>query len=173
MLLAVGRIGRAHGVLGEATIEVRTDLPEERFFIGSVLQCQGPDQQSSKPALTVKSVRVHNGTLLLGFEGVSNRNQVEELRDTILYSDVDIESDAEDEDDFHVLQLIDCVVLTISNERVGVVTDVIALPGHDLLAVDTGSREILIPFVREIVPTVDVKTKTIIVNPPSGLLDEI
>lgn len=169
----MGRIGRAHGVLGEATIEVRTDLPEERFFIGSVLQCQGPDQPVTKPALTVKSVRVHNGTFLLGFDGISNRNQIEELRDTILYSDVDIEADSVHEDDYHVLQLIDCEVFTTSNERVGVVSDVIALPGHDLLAVATGTREVLIPFVLEIVPRVDVKAKIITINPPQGLLDDI
>ena len=38
MRLLVGRIGRAHGILGEATIEVRTDEPDRRFAIGSKVQ---------------------------------------------------------------------------------------------------------------------------------------
>jgi 16S rRNA processing protein RimM len=100
MRLNVGRIGRAHGILGEATIEVRTDEAEDRFALGSILETD------SHGLLTVASARVHNGILLLGFEGITSRNQVEELRNELLYADVDIDAEAEDEDDYHVLQLI-------------------------------------------------------------------
>ena len=79
MRLNVGRIGRAHGILGEATIEVRTDLAEERFAIGAKLETD------SHGDLTVKSGRVHNGILLLGFEGIDDRNSVEKLRDVLLF----------------------------------------------------------------------------------------
>ncbi|MFM2160378.1 MAG: hypothetical protein RLY39_909, partial [Actinomycetota bacterium] len=68
MQLVVARIGRAHGVLGEATIEVRTDQPEDRFCIGSVLATE----PTTFGPLTITSVRDHNGTLLLGFKGVSD-----------------------------------------------------------------------------------------------------
>jgi len=40
MKLNVGRIGKAHGILGEATIEVRTDEAEDRFAIGAVLETE-------------------------------------------------------------------------------------------------------------------------------------
>jgi 16S rRNA processing protein RimM len=165
--LVVARIGRAHGVLGEATIEVRTDQPEDRFFIGSVLATEptifGP--------LTITSVRDHNGTLLLGFKGVNDRNQVEELRDVLLLAEVDIEADST-EDDFHVQQLLQCQVSTQDGLEIGLVTDVINLPGQDVLAVDYNGREVLIPFVKAIVPIVDVKNRKITVVPPAGLLDE-
>ncbi len=167
MQLVVARIGRAHGVLGEATIEVRTDQPEDRFFIGSVLATEptifGP--------LTITSVRDHNGTLLLGFKGVNDRNQVEELRDVLLLAEVDIEADST-EDDFHVQQLLQCQVSTQDGLEIGLVTDVINLPGQDVLAVDYNGREVLIPFVKAIVPIVDVKNRKITVVPPAGLLDE-
>ena len=167
MQLVVARIGRAHGVLGEATIEVRTDQPEDRFFIGSVLATEptifGP--------LTITSVRDHNGTLLLGFKGVNDRNQVEELRNVLLLADVDIEADST-EDDFHVQHLLQCQVSTQDGLEIGLVTDVINLPGQDVLAVDYNGREVLIPFVKAIVPIVDVKNRKITVVPPAGLLDE-
>ena len=99
MRLNVGRIGRAHGILGEATIEVRTDLAEERFAIGAQLETD------SHGILTVVSARVHNGILLLGFTGISDRNSVEQLRDVLLYSEVDIDEPGFEEDDYHVLQL--------------------------------------------------------------------
>jgi 16S rRNA processing protein RimM len=165
--LVVARIGRAHGVLGEATIEVRTDQPEDRFYIGSVLATE----PTTFGPLTITSVRDHNGTLLLGFKGVNDRNQVEELRNVLLLAEVDIEADST-EDDFHVQQLLQCQVSTQDGLEIGLVTDVINLPGQDVLAVDYNGREVLIPFVKAIVPIVDVKNRKITVVPPAGLLDE-
>ena len=167
MQLVVARIGRAHGVLGEATIEVRTDQPEDRFYIGSVLATE----PTTFGPLTITSVRDHNGTLLLGFKGVNDRNQIEELRDVLLLAEVDIEADST-EDDFHVQQLLQCQVSTQDGLEIGLVTDVINLPGQDVLAVDYNGREVLIPFVKAIVPIVDVKNRKITVVPPAGLLDE-
>jgi len=165
--LVVARIGRAHGVLGEATVEVRTDQPEDRFFIGSVL---ATEPESFGP-LTISSVRDHNGTLLLGFEGVSDRNEIEKLRNVLLLADVDIEADSTG-DDFHVQQLLQCEVSTEDGAVIGKVTDVINLPGQDVLAVSYNDREVLIPFVKAIVPTVDIKNRKIVIVPPLGLLDE-
>ena len=162
MQLVVARIGRAHGVLGEATIEVRTDQPEDRFFIGSVLSTE----PTSFGPLTITSVRDHNGTLLLGFKGVTDRNQIEKLRNTLLYADVDIDQVREDADDYHVLQLIGCRAYLESGELFGEVTDVINLPGQDLLAIKTPTFETLIPFVRQLVPIVDVVAKRVVVIPP-------
>ena len=167
MQLVVARIGRAHGVLGEATIEVRTDQPEDRFYIGSVLATE----PTTFGPLIITSVRDHNGTLLLGFKGVNDRNQVEELRDVLLLAEVDIEADST-EDDFHVQQLLQCQVSTQDGLEIGLVTDVINLPGQDVLAVDYNGREVLIPFVKAIVPIVDIKNRKITVVPPAGLLDE-
>ena len=160
MRLLVGRIGRAHGILGEATIEVRTDDADTRFAIGQKLQT---DEHG---ILTITSGRVHNGILLLGFAGYSDRNQIEKLRNTMLYADVDINEAREDADDYHVLQLIGCQAFLETGELFGEVTDVVNLPGQDLLAIKTPTREALIPFVHQLVPIVDVAAKRIVVIPP-------
>ena len=160
MRLLVGRIGRAHGILGEATIEVRSDDPESRFAIGQVLQT---DQHG---VLTITSGRVHNGILLLGFVGYTDRNSVEKLRNTLLFAEVDINEAGEDSDDYHVLQLIGCQAFLETGSLFGEVTDVINLPGQDLLAITTASGEVLIPFVRQLVPTVDVASKRLVIIPP-------
>ena len=161
MRLNVGRIGRAHGILGEATIEVRTDEAEDRFALGSILETD------SHGLLTVASARVHNGILLLGFEGVSTRNQVEELRNELLYADVDIDAEGLDEDDYHVLQLIGCMTYLEDGSEFGPVTDVLNLPGQDVLSVKSGAGEVLIPFVHQLVPEVDVRNKKMTVIPPA------
>ena len=161
MRLLVGRIGRAHGILGEATIEVRTDEPDRRFAIGAVVQTDTHGE------LTITSGRVHNGILLLGFNGITDRNGIEKFRNTLLYADVDINEENDDEDEYHVMQLIGCQAVLESGEAFGEVTDVINLPGQDLLAIKTSNGEQLIPFVHQLVPTVDVKNKKVVVIPPA------
>ena len=161
MRLLVGRIGRAHGILGEATIEVRTDEPDRRFAIGATVQTD------SNGDLKIISGRVHNGILLLGFEGISDRNGIEKLRNVLLYADVDIHETNEDEDEYHVMQLIGCAAVLESGEFFGEVTDVVNLPGQDLLAIKTAQGEQLVPFVHQLVPTVDIASKKIVVIPPT------
>jgi 16S rRNA processing protein RimM len=160
MRLNVGRIGKAHGILGEATIEVRTDEAEDRFALGARLETD------SHGVLTVASARVHNGILLLGFEGITNRSQVEALRNELLYADVDIDAPGFDEDDYHVLQLIGCTAFLEDGSEFGPVTEVLNLPGQDVLVIKAASGEVMIPFVMQLVPEVDVRNKRMVVVPP-------
>lgn len=160
MRLNVGRIGRAHGILGEATIEVRTDDAASRFALGAILQTD------THGDLVVDSVRVHNGILLLSFVGHPDRNAIEKLRDVLLYADVDIDAPGEDEDDYHVLQLIGCTALLENESELGKVSDVLNLPGQDVLVIQSTNGEVLIPFVRALVPVVDITAKKLVVIPP-------
>jgi len=160
MKLNVGRIGKAHGLLGEATIEVRTDEAEDRFAIGAVLETENHGN------LTVVSARVHNGILLLGFEGIEDRNAIEALRNELLYTDVDINAPGIDEDDYHVLQLVGCKAYLVDGDEFGDVADVLNLPGQDVLVIKNNEGETLIPFVRQLVPLVDIGAKRLTVIPP-------
>ena len=163
MQLVVGRIGRAHGVLGEATIDVQTDDPDLRFKVGSKLTLDSGQE------LTIKSSRWHNQILLLGFEGVNDRNQIESLRDQLISSQVDLSALAPGE--YHYQQLIGCQVYLQNNELVGQVSEVVKLPGQDLLSVDKNGSQVMIPMVKQIIISIDVLEKKIVVNPPEGLLD--
>ena len=161
MRLNVGRIGKAHGILGEATIEVRTDEAEDRFAIGVQLETD------NHGILTVVSARVHNGILLLGFDGITDRNQIELLRNELLYADVDINAPGYDEDDYHVLQLIGCEAFLEDGSLFGTISDVLNLPGQDVLAIATTAGEVMIPFVHQLVPTVDITHRKLVVIPPT------
>jgi 16S rRNA processing protein RimM len=161
--LVVGRIGRAHGVLGEATIEVQTDDPDIRFQVGNKLTLDNGRQ------LTIRSSRWHNQILLLAFDGVADRNQIEELRDQLISSDVDLGSLAPGE--YHFQQLIGCEVFQQNGELIGKVDEIVKLPGQDLLSVSRSGAQVLIPMVKQIIIEIDVLAKKIVVNPPEGLLD--
>lgn len=166
MQLVVGRIGHAHGVKGEVSVDVRTDDPDRRYVTGSVLATDPPE----RGPLTVESARPHHGRLLVRFEGVADRNAAESLRNTLLVIDsADVGEAGEDEYWDH--DLIGLVAVTSEGSSLGSVTDVIHVPGAPLLAIDVEGREVLVPFVEAIVPEVDVAGGRIVVNPPQGLLD--
>jgi len=114
----------------------------------------------------VVSARVHNGILLLGFQGIEDRNSIETLRNELLYAEVDIQAPGIDEDDYHVLQLVGCTAYLVDGDEFGTVTDVLNLPGQDVLAIKSADGEVLIPFVRQLVPIVDIKAKRMTVIPP-------
>lgn len=169
MQLVVGRIGRAHGIKGEVTIEVRTDEPELRLAPGAVL---ATDPASTGP-LTIETGRVHSGRLLLRFTGVTDRNAAEALRNTLLIAEVDPDQTPEDPEEFYDHQLIDLDVVTEDGTTVGRITEITHLPYQDLLVVERpGGAEVLIPFVSDIVPDVDLERQVAVITPPPGLLDE-
>lgn len=151
---------------GEVTVEVRTDDPASRFQIGSVLQT---DPAKFGP-LKIISVRDNNGTLLLGFEGRSDRNSIEELRNVLLLAEVAIESPSSNSDEFHATQIIGCRVTNEDGKELGAVIDVLQLPAQDTLVVDYDGRELLIPFVTKHVPDVNVTDKQIFVANLEGLI---
>ncbi|MDG9714109.1 ribosome maturation factor RimM [Streptomyces sp. DH10] len=169
MQLVVARIGRAHGIKGEVTVEVRTDEPELRLAPGAVLTT---DPASTGP-LTIETGRVHSGRLLLRFEGVSDRTGAEALRNTLLIADVDPEELPEGEDEYYDHQLIDLDVVTAEGTEVGRITEISHLPTQDLFIVERpDGSEVMIPFVEEIVAEIDLEEQKAVITPPPGLIDD-
>ncbi|AIA06176.1 MULTISPECIES: ribosome maturation factor RimM [Streptomyces] len=169
MQLVVARIGRAHGIKGEVTVEVRTDEPELRLAPGAVL---ATDPSSVGP-LTIATGRVHSGRLLLRFEGVADRTAAEALRNTLLIAEIDPEEVPEDPEEFYDHQLIDLDVVTRDGTVVGRIAEVSHLPYQDLLIVTRPEGgEVMIPFVSEIVPEIDLEEQRAVIDPPPGLLDD-
>ncbi|ROT33310.1 ribosome maturation factor RimM [Micromonospora sp. HM5-17] len=185
MLLIVGRIGRPHGIRGEVTVEVRTDDPEARFAAGSVLRTDPAERPAGAPPvtphgelfrvperLTVEATRWHQGRLLVTFEGIYDRNLAEALRDTLLLVDSAELPAPEDPDEFNDHQLIGLVAVTPTGETLGEVARIDHAPASDLLVLRRpGGRTALIPFVKAIVPEVDLPGRRVVVDPPGGLLD--
>ncbi|MFF1377939.1 ribosome maturation factor RimM [Streptomyces sp. NPDC058308] len=169
MQLVVARIGRAHGIKGEVTVEVRTDEPELRLGPGAVL---ATDPAATGP-LTIESGRVHSGRLLLRFEGVRDRTAAEALRNTILIAEVDPEELPEEEDEFYDHQLMDLDVVLEDGTEVGRITEISHLPSQDLFIVERpDGSEVMIPFVGEIVTEIDLEEQRAVIDPPPGLIDD-
>ncbi|HVU74182.1 MAG TPA: ribosome maturation factor RimM [Mycobacteriales bacterium] len=164
--VVIGRLGRPHGIRGEITVEVRTDDPDERFAEGAVLH------RESGPPLRVARQHWHNGTLLLTVDGIDDRNGAEALRGTVVHADTTDDPPLDDPDEFYDHQLVGLAVVLADGAPVGEVTGVLHPPGGDLLAVERGAEgELLVPFVREVVPSVDLAARRVTITPPDGLLE--
>ncbi|MFC9952498.1 ribosome maturation factor RimM [Streptomyces prasinus] len=169
MQLVVARIGRAHGIKGEVTVEVRTDEPELRLGPGAVL---ATDPASAGP-LTIETGRVHSGRLLLRFEGVRDRTGAEALRNTLLIAEIDPDERPEEEDEYYDHQLIDLDVVTRDGQPVGRITEIAHLPTQDLFVVERpDGGEVLVPFVEQIVTEIDLGEQRAVIDPPPGLIDD-
>ncbi|PRX48393.1 16S rRNA processing protein RimM [Prauserella shujinwangii] len=160
---------KAHGIRGEVAVDVRTDLPEQRFAPGSVLTGEARDGGTRE--LTVAAAREHSGRLLVRFEQVPDRTAAEELRGLLLLADTADLPPTEDPDEFYDHELEGLRAELGDGTGVGTVREVIHSPGGELLALDVDGREVLVPFVRAIVPEVDLAGGRVVLDPPEGLLD--
>lgn len=177
MVVVVGRIGRAHGLRGEVAVEVRTDSPDERFEPGSELATSA---DGSSP-LTVADARWHSGRLLVAFDGIDDRTAAEGLRGLLLHAQVNPADRPADPDEYYDRHLVGLRVVGLDGAELGTVTEVLHLPGHDLLAVarphpgdgvEPSDSEVLVPFVSEVVVDVDLTAGFVRVDPPGGLFDD-
>lgn len=156
--VVVGRIGRAHGIKGEVSVEPRTDEPERRFVAGGLLGVQAPSGVRVAPGtLTVRAVRWHQSRLLVTFAELPDRTAAEAARGLVLVTEVDQDETPQDPEEFYDHQLVGLTVRTSTGDDVGEVAEVAHGSAQDLLVVRTPEgAEVLIPFVNQLVPVVDV-----------------
>ena len=166
-LVAVGRIGPAHGLRGEVLVAPFTDEPDERFAPGAVLVAE-PGEAGP---LTVESARWQGKRLVVRFAGVVDRSGAEALRGTDLLIPAADRPDLDDPDDFYDTDLIGLAVATADGRALGPVRDVVHAPAADYLVIEVDGQERLVPFLAAMVPSVDVAGGKVVIDPPEGLLD--
>lgn len=158
-----------HGIRGEVRVISRTDFPDERYKVGNQLFLF--KKGSKEPLeLVVKSHRKHKNFDLLTFEGYDNVNQVEEMRDGILKVPESQRGELA-EGEYYFQDIIGCLVATIGGEEVGKVVEILTPGANDVWVVkNSKGKEILIPYIEDVVKRVDVKDKVILIEPMEGLL---
>ncbi len=166
MQVVIARIGKAHGLRGEVTVQVLTGAPDVRFVPGATF---ATEPAASGP-LVLRSARDNNGILLLGFEHTDDRNGAEALRGVKLLADV--LEDNGDEDAWYERDLVGLKAVTVGGDEVGEVTALESRPAQDLLVLRlTDGEEALVPFVSAILPEVDIEGGRVVLDPPAGLLE--
>lgn len=166
-MAVVGRIARAHGNRGQVIVDAETDFPEERFKAGSVLQIR--NGTAIEPVI-IETVRFQRGRPIIGLAGIDTMDAAEALAGAELRIDPDTLQPLPSGSFYHH-DLIGCSVQTPGGRLIGQVTGVEGSAAGSRLVVESSAGEILIPLAEDICVKVDVAGRTIVVEPPEGLLD--
>jgi 16S rRNA processing protein RimM len=160
--VAVGRIAKAHGVRGELTVVVLSEV-ESRFDPGAVLWLE------DGRTLTVDSSKPYRDKLLVTFREVRDRNQAEALQTALLLVP-ESSSPPLPEGSWWDHQIEGCSVATDTGRELGTVGEVIHTAANDVWsAVDDAGVETLIPVLKDVVISVAVGSRRIVVREVPGL----
>ncbi len=172
--LRVGRLVKAHGLKGALKLELYTDDPDGRFVPGASFTLQVPE---SSPwhgrTLTVREFKWMNSHPVVFFEGIEDRTGAESVVRAILWIEEDAAAAQTEDDAWYDHQLMGLDVVR-DGAVMGRVVRVDHLPAQDLLIVAPAGedREVLVPFVKAIVPEVDIAGGRVVVTPPAGLFED-
>ena len=171
--LRVGRLTKAHGLKGAIKVELYTDDPEGRFTPGAIFSLQVPTGTPwHGKTLELIELKWYNLQPVAFFKGILDRTAAEGLIKAILWVDQDMDELPAEEDAWFDHQLIGLRVIR-DGAQVGTVKAIDHFPAQDLITVTTETGDVLVPFVKAIVASVDVTAGTMTVTPPVGLFEEI
>ncbi len=176
--LEIGKIVSPQGLNGEMRVYPTSDFPE-RFMEPGQRWLLKPGETEPQPVELIEGRYFPGkGIYVIQLAGIETREDVENLRNSRLFVPASDRGYLE-EDEYHILDLIGLEVFhQITQENIGLVVDIISA-GNSLLVVKSQqpatenhkNKEILIPFVKEIVPVVDIQSRRIEITPPPGLLE--
>ena len=171
--LIVGLITSCHGINGQVKVKSLSDF-EERFLKPGIRWLQQENETPSKIELLTGFKQPGKETFIVKFKGINTRNQAEQLKKLKILVKTNTLPKLKKEE-FHLLELINLEVKNLENNELKTIGKVINLENekNNLLVIELlkNQKKVLIPFVKEIVPLVDIKHNFLIINPPSGLLE--
>lgn len=168
--LSVGKVANTHGVRGELKIFPFTDFPEVRFAPGKELLFISPEDGTQLKVKVVSS-REQKTVFVVKLEGFDNINQVEKYKGWDVKVPKEEAVEAED-NAYYFHEIIGCTVMTDEGEELGVISDILTPGANDVWVVKRkGGKELLIPFIEDIVKDVNIAEKTVKIEVMEGLLD--
>ena len=171
--LTVGLITSCHGINGQVKIKSLSDF-DERFLKPGIRWLQKENEPPSKIELISGFKQPGKETFIVKLQGINTRNNAEQLKKFKILVKTDTLPKLKKEE-FHLLELINLEVKTLENDQLRTIGKVINLENekNNLLVIELlkNQKEVFVPFVKEIVPLVDIKNNFLINNPPNGLLE--
>tara|TARA_Y100000589_G_scaffold45066_1_gene37899 strand:+ start:55 stop:594 length:540 start_codon:yes stop_codon:yes gene_type:complete len=171
--LVIGVITSSHGLDGKLNIKSLSDF-KERFTQPGFRWVQKKIEKPIPFNLISGYQKPGKESFVITLEGIKDRNEADNLKGyKLLVRSDDIPKLKDNE--FHLNQLIDLEVKLLVKNKIEVIGKVVDLitDNNDLIVVklNKNNKKVLIPFVKEIVTTIDNKNKYLLITPPKGLLD--
>ena len=170
----VGKIVNTQALRGEVRVMATTDFPEERFKIGATLAIFNGDKLVE--TVEVDGHRLHKNFNLLHFKGKDNINAVEKFKGFDLkVAGTEREADELDENEFYYDDIIGLEVYTTDETYLGKVREITSLPSNDVWAIQRPNKgkDILIPYIEDIVLEIDLDDNRVVIDPMDGLIDDV
>lgn len=170
----VGKIVNTQALRGEVRVMATTDFPEERFKIGATLAIFNGDKLVEM--VEVDGHRLHKNFNLLHFKGKDNINDVEKFKGFDLkVAGTEREADELDENEFYYDDIIGLEVYTTDETYLGKVREITSLPSNDVWAIQRPNKgkDILIPYIEDIVLEIDLADNRVVIDPMDGLIDDV
>ena len=165
--ITIGRIGRPHGLYGEVSIIPLTDNPDRFSLLSTVTLVLNNDDSRQ---VEIEKVQNRGSKITLKFARVDDRTSAEELRGA--YIEIPIEACLPlEENTFYVFDLIGLDVITVDEDYIGKVTEVLSLPANDVYVVQNKESEFLIPAISDVVKKIDIDGGKIVIELMDGLLE--
>ena len=171
--LVIGIITSSHGVKGKLNIRSLSDF-KERFIRPGKRWIQKHDEEPIPYNLISGFQKPGKESFIICLEGIKDKNEADNLKQyKLLVKSNDIPKLKANE--FHLNQLLDLDVKLFVESEIKVIGKVVDLitENNNLIVVrlNQNNKDVLMPFVKEIVTTIDKKNKYLIIDPPQGLLD--
>lgn len=165
--IAVGRISKSVGIRGEVKVQLLTDHPQRFSKLKSVWI---GEKEESAEKLTIESSRIQGFVVVLKFKEIDSCTDADTTQGRYIFiSAKDIV--APPKGSFFIDDVIGMTVVSEEGETIGTVKDILQMPANDVWVVHRGTKEVLLPAVKEIIKVVDLKRKEIVIHVMEGLLD--
>ena len=169
MRLKVGKIVNTHSLKGEVKVISSTDFEEERFKKGSKLLITRGNQLIRE--VVVQSYRNHKNFLLVKFEGIDSVEEAEKLKNLQIKIDSTEVGELE-ENEFYFHEIIGCEVFDENDKNLGEIIDILTPGANDVWVIKgENGKEILIPYIEDVVKKIDITSKKVNIEVMEGLID--
>ncbi|MCR8968768.1 ribosome maturation factor RimM [Facklamia sp. 7083-14-GEN3] len=168
----VARIVNTFGIKGQLKLLMDTDFIEERFARDNRLFIMKDGKNIQE--VTVENIQEHKGSYLVKFKEFNNINQVESFKGLTLAISAKDQQELE-EDAYYHHQIIGLSVYTDQGEKLGTIKEIMALGSNDVWVVKAEKakqKDILLPFIDDVVKEVNLTEGRVLVELMEGLVDE-
>lgn len=166
-LIVIARAVRTHGLKGELVAELLTDFPERFEDVDELILVSSSGERK---LVQLQDFWFQKDRVVLK---LANYDDVEQAKSLVGYDFAvpDSERVPLEEDEFYDWELEGCTV-KVGEKSIGQVRSVMKTGGAEILVIaDDSGKEQLVPLAAEIVVEIDKAGKTIVVDPPEGLLE--
>lgn len=166
--LSVGRILNFHGIKGEAKVGYTKGKEDQLLSIKKFLI----EKDGKEIFLTPVSVRFHKQHALIKFKEINSIEEVQELKNFELKADKSKVQEHLEEDEFLIDDLVGLEAYNTKDEYIGKIKHLVTQAGSELLSIeDKNKKTHLVPFVKKLVPVVDLQKQLIIIDEIPGLIE--